>query len=205
MKSALHLVTLLVTFGITNLNAQEIRLSGGYNGSNIREAGTERWIGKAGYQFGADLQLGGQWFLQPGVHFQVRNLNYTLAGFDANGNATGTDTEFRYTERALRVPIMLGFNLMDPDDDPAFNIYALGGPSVLFNLNADLDNDALTVETTSNQWYLGIGGGLNFSFLFAEAGYDLAMSNVFKGNGLDTNPRVNQARIQAGIRLRLAH
>ncbi len=205
MERTLLLATLLSMLGTTDTNAQEIRLSGGYTGSNIREAGTERWIGKAGYQFGADLQLGGQWFVQPGVHFQVRNLNYTLASFDANGSATGTDTEFRYTERALRVPIMLGFNLLDPADDPAFNIYALGGPTALFNLSADLDNDALTVETTGSQWYLGFGGGINISFLFVEAGYDVAMSNVFKGNDFDTNPKVNQARIQAGIRLRLAH
>jgi hypothetical protein len=205
MKLVLSLATLLLVVSPMAMSAQEIRISGGYNGSNIREAGPEKWIGKAGYQFGADLQLGSKWFLQPGLHFQVRNLNYTLAGFDADGNAIGTDTEFRYTERALRVPIMVGFNLLDQSDDPAFNIYALGGPTALFNLSADLDNDALNVETNGSQWYLGFGGGLNISFLFVEAGYDVAMSNVFKGNDFDTNPRVNQARIQAGIRLRLAH
>lgn len=35
-------------------SAQEIRLYGGYNGSNVSKAGTEQWVGRAGYQFGAD-------------------------------------------------------------------------------------------------------------------------------------------------------
>jgi len=184
--------------------AQEFRLGGGYGGSNVSEAGTEQWVGRAGYQFGADLLLGGQWFLKPGLHFQVRNLNYTVAGISPDGTTTGADTEFRYTSRSLRVPLMVGLRLQDPANDPGFNIYILGGPTALFNLSADLDNDALDVETKAAQWYIGLGAGAEIGFIFVEGGYDVAMSNVFEGDDFDTNPKVNNVYITAGVRLQLA-
>ncbi|MEO8589592.1 MAG: porin family protein [Flavobacteriales bacterium] len=184
--------------------AQEFRLGGGYNGSNVQEAGPDQWVGRAGYQFGADLLLGGHWFVKPGLHFEVRNLNYSVAGVNEDGTPTGTDVEFRYTERALRVPLLGGLRLMDPADDPAFNIYLFGGPTALFNLSADLDNDALDVATKPAQWFLGFGAGLEISFIFLEAGYDVAMSNVFEGDDFDTNPKVNNLYISGGVRLQLA-
>lgn len=134
----------------------------------------------------------------------VRNLNYTVTGTAPDGSTTIPNTEFEYTSRSLRIPVMLGVHLMDPDNDPAVNFYVMGGPSALMNLNADLNNDALTAETNSTQWYVGFGGGLELSFLFAEVGYDVAMSNVFKGDDFQTNPKVNFIHANAGVRLKLA-
>jgi hypothetical protein len=74
----------------------------------------------------------------------------------------------------------------------------------MMNLNADLNNNNLSVETNNTQWYLGFGGGLEVSFLFFEVGYDVGMSNVFKGDAFETNPKVNFLHINAGLRLRLA-
>ena len=193
-----HLLLACSVLCVAAASAQEFRLSGGYNGSNVVKAGEEQWTGRAGYQFGADVVLGGKWFLKPGVHLLVRNMNYTLS--------TGPDIpeeEFQYTSRSLAIPMMLGLHLMDPVGDPPLNIYLLGGPTALMNLNADLDNDELDVETNNTQWYLGFGGGLTFSFLFAEAGYNVAMTNVFDGDAFETNPKVNQVYAIAGVRLRL--
>jgi hypothetical protein len=185
-------------------SAQEIRLYGGYNGSNVVKAGEEGWGGQAGYQFGADVLIGNRWFLKPGLEFMVRNLNYSMTGTAPDGTTTLPEQEFKYTSRSLRVPVMLGLHLADPANDPAVNLYLMGGPSALMNLNADLDNNALTVETNSTQWYIGFGGGLELSFLFVELGYDVAMSNVFKGDDFQTNPKVNFLHANAGIRLKLA-
>lgn len=194
---------LILLFGIVAaapMAAQEFHLSGGYNGSNVAEAGEEQWVGRAGYQFGADFTFGSRWFLKPGMHLLVRNLDYTLA----NRESQPQDQEFRYTSRSLSVPVMLGLRLLDPVDDPPFNIYAIGGPTALMRLDADLDNDELDVETNGTQWYVGAGGGLEFGFLFAEGGYNVAMSNVFKGDAFRTNPKVNYGYLVAGLRLRLA-
>jgi len=191
---------------LSTVNAQEIRFGGGYNGSNVNKAGPERWVGKAGYQFGADVMLGNRWFVKPGIHFMVRNLNYTSALVDTSavGGAQVGNVEFRYTDRWLMVPVHVGVHLLDPADDPAVNVYVQAGPTALFKLNADLDNDALTVTTNPAQWYLGGGAGVEISFIFVEAGYNVAMSNVFKGNDFQTNPKVNQFYITAGVRLKLA-
>jgi hypothetical protein len=183
---------------------QEFHLGGGYNGSNVNEAGDELWVGRAGYQFGAEVIFGKRWFLKTGIHLLVRNLDYTLANSDLDPGNPASTTEFQYTERNLKIPAHLGFRLLDPSDDPALNIYAFGGPSAVMNLSADLNNDALEVETTGTQWYIGFGGGLELGFLFVEAGYDIAMTNVFKGDDFETNPKVNNVFAVAGVRLRLA-
>ncbi|MCW5899587.1 MAG: outer membrane beta-barrel protein [Flavobacteriales bacterium] len=183
---------------------QEVRLGGGWSGSNVREAGDQMWTGQAGYLLGADVLLGGQWFLRSGAHLHVRNLNYTMAGTTPDGEVVGTDVEYRYTSRSLRVPAHVGLRLIDPVSDPALNIYVFGGPTALMALSADLRNDALEVETRPAQWQLGFGGGVELGFLFAEAGYDVAMTNVFKGEVFSTNPRVNNAYLTGGMRLRLA-
>ncbi|MGV3638447.1 MAG: porin family protein [Flavobacteriales bacterium] len=191
--------------GVGSMQAQEFRFGAGYNGSNVRDAGDERWVGRAGYHAGVDLVLGRLWFLRPGAHFQVRNLNYTLAGVDQNGDPFGSDVEFRYTDRSLRVPLLVGRRLIDPDDDPGLNVYVVGGPTALFNLSADLDNDQLEVRTTGTQWFIGAGAGLEIGFLFLEGGYNVAMSDIFDGEAFSTDPRVNQVLLSAGVRLRLAN
>lgn len=204
MNPRINLLLLILPISFTAA-AQEFRLGGGYTGSNVSEAGEERWVGRAGYHLGADLQLGSTWFLRPGFHLLVRNLNYTLAGVDQNGEGIGNGVEFRYTDRSLRIPLMAGLNLIDPTSDPAINIYVVGGPTALLNLNADLRNDRLEVETSPTEWYLGAGAGLTLGFLFVEGGYHVAMSNVFEGARFETNPRVNLINFSAGIRLQLAN
>ncbi|MDX9750348.1 MAG: outer membrane beta-barrel protein [Flavobacteriales bacterium] len=184
--------------------AQELRLLGGYSGSQVREAGDELWTGRAGWSLGADVLLGGRWFLRSGVHFHVRDLRYTVAGTAPDGTLTGTDVEFRYTSRSLRIPAHLGLRLIDPGNDPALNIYVFGGPTAMLALSADLDHDELEVETRPAQWSIGFGGGLELGPLFAEVGYDVAMTNVFKGQGFSTNPEVNHVQALAGLRLRMA-
>jgi hypothetical protein len=187
----------------STLQAQELRLGGGYTGSNVREAGTEKWAGRAGYQLGVDVLIGQRVFVKPGLHLQVRNLNYTLVDVDANGGTTVTSTEFRYTSRSLRVPVLLGLRLMDPADEHDFNVYVLAGPTALIGISADLDNSSLSVTTRSTQWYLGAGLGFEYKFLFLEGGYDVAMTNVFKGDGINTNPKVNNIYLAAGLRFLL--
>ena len=194
-----QLLCSLLLISASGAIAQEFHLSGGYNGSNVREAGAENWVGRAGYQFGADVLLGQRWFVKPGIHFMVRNLNYTYSdGTDINA------IEYKYTSRMLSIPVMLGLNLMDPATDPEINAYVMGGPTALMHLNADLNNSSLTAETSKTQWYLGFAGGLEASFLFAEAGYNIAMTNVFKGKEFQTNPEVNYVYALLGVRLRLA-
>ncbi|MFZ1686478.1 MAG: outer membrane beta-barrel protein [Flavobacteriales bacterium] len=197
------ILTFLLAVGVS-ASAQELRLSGGYNGSNINEVGDEKWVGRAGYQFGADLLLGKRWIVKGGAHFMVRNINYSVATIDDQGNPTENVTEFRYTSQFLKVPIHAGFRFIDPEDEPVVNAYIIGGPTALFKLKADLDNDAIDVNTAPVHWYLGAGAGIQFGPVFVEGGYDVAMNNVFEGDNFNTNPKVNQVYALVGVRLKLA-
>lgn len=205
MKShiKLALALLLINGTATTLQAQELRLGGGYSGSNIRESGSEKWVGRAGYQFGVDVLIGERLFVKPGLHFQARNLRYTVLGIGANGDLDGTSSEYKYTSRALRIPVLLGVRLLEPNEENGFNAYVMGGPTALIAINADSDNNSLNVTTRSTQWYLGAGLGFEYKFIFLEGGYDVAMSNVFKGDGINTNPKVNNLYVAAGVRFGL--
>jgi hypothetical protein len=197
------LLSLIITGGavmmLAPVNAQEFHLSAGYNGSNVQKAGDEGWVGRGGYMFGADVKLGQHWFLEPGIHFMVRNLNFTYT--------TAADVpaqEFKYTERSLRVPLMLGRNLLDPADDPAINVSIMGGPTAIIGLSSELDRNSLDVETRGTQWYIGFAGEVQLGFLFVNGGYDVAMSDVFDGDAFATNPKVNFFHLVGGARLLLA-
>ena len=194
-----QLLTSLLLIGTTSAMAQEFHFSAGYNGSNVSKAGDEHWVGKAGYQFGADVLIGDRWFLKPGLHFVVRNLYYSYSnGVDINAQ------EYKYTSRLLSVPVMLGINLMDPAEKSSFNVYAMGGPTALISMNADLDNDNVDVQTQAAQWYIGFAAGAEAGPVFIEGGYNAAMTNVFKGNEFQTNPKVNEVYGIVGLRLMLA-
>jgi hypothetical protein len=203
LYSKLALAALIANGAFATLHAQELRFGGGYSGSNIRETGDEKWVGRAGYQFGIDVLIGERVFVKPGVHLQVRNLRYTVLGLGPNGSPDGTSSEFKYTSRALRIPVLLGARLLEPNDENGFNAFVMGGPTALIGLNTDSDDNSFNVTTRGTQWYLGAGLGLEYKFIFLEGGYDVAMSNVFKGDGINTNPKVNNLYVAAGVRLGL--
>ena len=50
----------------------------------------------------------------------------------------------------------------------------------------------------------GFAGEVQLGVLFVNAGYDVAMSDVFDGERFATNPRVNFYHAAAGVRLVLA-
>ena len=201
--SSLLSIAVLGSVALSSVQAQELRLGGGYSGSIVDKSGTENWQGRAGYQFGVDVLLGNRFFLKPGIHMQFRNLNYTTVGVGQDGVPNGITTENRYTSKGIKIPILGGIRLIDPGTERDFNMYIVGGPSALIGLSTDQDDNTLSLPTRSTQWYLGFGAGLEYKFIFLDAGYDVGMSNVFKGDGVNTNPKVNNAYVAAGFRFLL--
>ncbi len=196
----LTLLIILFLSSFLALNAQEIRLGGGYSGSKVDSDGSDNWKGRAGYQYGLEVLLGSRFFLKPGIYMQVRNLDYTTVGIGQDGITNGINTETRYTSKALRIPLMGGIRLLDPANDPDFNLYVTGGPTALIGLSTNTGENSLSFTTRSTQWYLGFGAGAEYRFLFLDAGYDVGMSNMFNGDGVNTNPRINNSYITAGLR-----
>lgn len=196
----LTLVALLGLSSLVALQAQEIRLGGGYSGSKVDKDGSDNWKGRAGYQYGLEVLVGDRFFLKGGLYMQIRNLDYTTVGLGQDGTPNGITTSTRYTSKALRVPLMGGIRLLDKEDPRDFNLYAIAGPTALIGLSTDVGDNSLSFTTRSTQWYLGFGAGMEYRFLFLDAGYDVGMSNVFNGDGVNTNPRINNSYITAGLR-----
>ena len=188
---------------IATLQAQELRLGGGYSGSKVDSDGSDNWKGRAGYQYGLEVLIGNRFFVKPGIYMQVRNLDYSTVGVGQDGVSTGITTETRYTSKALRIPVMAGLRLLQPADEKDFNLYVIGGPTALIGLSTKTGDNSLSFTTRSTQWYLGFGIGAEYRFLFVDAGYDVGMSNMFKGDGINTNPRINNSYITAGLRFLL--
>lgn len=199
LKTLLFSLTICVASAGT-LQAQELRLGGGYSGSKVDSDGSDNWKGRAGYQYGIDVLIGNRFFLKPGIYMQVRNLDYTTEGLGEDGVSNGISTETRYTSKALRIPLMGGIRLMEPTEETDFNVYVTGGPTALIGLSTSSDNNSLNFTTRSTQWYLGFGLGAEYRFLFLDAGYDVGMTNMFNGDGINTNPRINNSYITAGLR-----
>lgn len=199
-RTLLTIIASVCTATFTHVQAQELRLGGGYSGSIVDKAGTDNWKGRAGYQYGIDLLLGNRFFLKPGIHVQVRNLDYTTVGVGQDGVVNGILTETRYTSKSLRIPLLGGIRLIPISEDTDFNLYVIAGPTALVGLSTSQDEDTWSFTTRSTQWYLGFGAGMEYRFLFLDAGYDVGMSNVFKGDGINTNPKVNNLYIAAGLR-----
>jgi hypothetical protein len=198
--TSLSIIAILGTATLSTVQAQELRLGGGYSGSIVDKAGTDNWKGRAGYHYGVDFLLGNRFFLKPGLYMQVRNLDYTTEGVGEDGNPNGIQTETRYTSKGLRIPLMGGIRLIDPETDTDFNMYVTGGPTALIGLSTNQDDNTLSFTTRSTQWYIGFGAGFEYKFLFLDAGYDVGMTNVFEGEGINTNPKVNNAYLTAGLR-----
>lgn len=193
-------LALLMIAPLLALHAQEIRLGGGYSGSKVDADGSDNWRGRAGYQYGLEVLLGGRFFVKPGIYMQIRNLDYTTTGLGQDGISNGITTETRYTSKALRIPLMGGIRLIDTENDPDFNLYATAGPTALIGLNAEVGDNSLNFTTRSTQWYIGFGAGVEYRFIFLDAGYDVGMTNMFNGDGINTNPRINNSYITAGLR-----
>ncbi|MGV9013934.1 MAG: outer membrane beta-barrel protein [Flavobacteriales bacterium] len=196
----LILASALAISAMATVNAQEIRLGGGYSGSIVDSKASDNVKGRAGYQYGIDVLIGNRFFVKPGIYMQVRNLDYTTQGLGSDGKPNGINTESRIASKALRIPVMAGFRLLDNDNTTDFNLYLTGGPTALIDLSTDVGDNSLSFSTRGTQWYIGFGLGAEYRFLFVDAGYDVAMSNAFTGEGINTNPKVNNVYVTAGLR-----
>lgn len=147
-----------------------------------------KFKGNAGYQFGADLQIGKTLFIQPGANFQTDAIELERVG------------DIRVSR--LNVPILLGLRLIQ-SDYRAFGLRVFAGPNFAFNLNEDLDDafDQIDIEREDlNNFQLAglLGAGLDIGVVFVDLGYKIGLTKYFESN-LDGS--VNLFLLNVGVRL----
>lgn len=197
-----HLFLAIAFFYFTTTQAQfTLRPYFGINSSTLtKDFQDAEWQSKLGYQAGVDAQIGGKIYVQPGLHWEM--LNQSLR---PTNPSIGDINNFRSTH--IRIPLLIGVRLIDPEKSDLINIRMFTGPDAGFALGADgstfsgvrFNKDAL--RSASFGYNLGIG--LDFLFLFADAGYRWGLSRFFDQSSMDNGSRSNVFYFNVGIRFKI--
>ena len=143
---------------------------------------------EVGFQFGADLQIGGSFYFQPGINWETSKLSTDNAG------------EMKISN--INVPVMVGFKLFENEESRAFGLRIFAGPNFAFNVNKDLDESLTDIEEDDIKDFQlsGIAGaGVDLWIIFVDLGYKFGLSDFFDADHLDG--RVSYFIANAGIRL----
>lgn len=196
------ILTLLAAITVASAaHAQlEIRPYAGLNQQNLTAPPPlSSWKSGAGYQFGADLMLGGRVYMSAGAQYMATNtvLNTTLSNQSTVEGTLNTGL--------LRIPLRLGFRLMDPGERPLFNLRPFAGFAAGFPLSSSFDQDGVNnVELGTGQFHVTLGAGLDISIFFIDLGYDMGLNPVFDDNSFAVDSKSNILQVNAGLRLKLA-
>jgi len=170
----------------------------GVNSATLtREFDNSSWQSQLGYQVGVDLQLGDRVYFQPGLHWELIRQD-----FNPNNPIPGFNSDFRASH--IRIPLMVGFRALEGGGLVNFRLYT--GPDIAFSVS-NSDHAFLGVELNSDtynrlHWSWNGGVGVDFLFLFVDAGYKFGLSDYFAGS-VNNGSRTNVFFANAGIRLGL--
>lgn len=144
--------------------------------------------GKSGFHFGADLQIGSPFFVQPGLNFYSTNIEIS---------------EFKeISVEELTVPVMLGFKLFSGKKSSTWGIRVFGGPEFAYVVNKKIDAVFTDIkkEDIENFQVAGLfGAGLDLSIFFVDIGYKIGLSDYIKTDKASTS--VDYFYANAGLRI----
>lgn len=149
-----------------------------------------RFKGNAGYQFGVDLQFGGNVYLQPGLNFESTSLSLD----DDSGVG-----DIRISR--INIPVYLGFRIASNEDN-TFGLRLFVGPNFAIHVNEDLD-ESLTFINKGNikdsQVSGVLGAGVDFSILFVDVAYKFGLSDF--SENINSDARIDLFFVNVGVRL----
>lgn len=189
MKKYLVLLTIFPFFSGIAVAQLSLRPQAGIQFSSLSYESVHGSVeGRAGYNVGLDLQIGGKLFVQPGINVNARNFEVADVG------------DVSLTK--LNIPVMVGFKMFEPEGERAFGIRIFAGPNFAFNLNESV-SDALTDIDPDDfeKFHLALAGGVGFdlSIFFVDLGYLYGLGDSLERDGASTN--FNTFFANAGIRI----
>lgn len=187
MKRIILSVSLLlavVQFGISQLS---LRPQIGVNSPSIsKDLAVGDWDSSVGFQFGADLQIGGDLYFQPGVNFQTSSLAVTNLGDIDVSN--------------INIPVMVGYDLGTEGNQFGFRFFA--GPNFALHVSEDI-GDAITdiiPDDFKSFRISGVAGaGIDVSLLFVDVAYNFGLTNWIEGSAIEA--KKNLFLVNAGVRI----
>ena len=178
----------------------ELRPTVGMNISSLESLkDTASFRSDAGFSVGLDLQFGNRFYVQPGVHYDVSRNTIELSGGQESSLQVGR----------VRIPVLFGYKLFEPDVDRFFNVRLFTGPNISFVTSVDDGESQLNIDkedfkASTFGWHAG--GGLDILIVFIDFGYQFGLSNVFEDlqiQGLEgANSKNNVFYLNAGLRVR---
>jgi hypothetical protein len=191
MKRLLFIIiTLCTTVGVTQSQIS-FRPQVGINFPTLTdEIADGKFEGNAGYQFGADLQLGGSFYVQPGLNFETARLSRN------EGEGVG---DIRVSR--VNIPVVAGFRLASTEDN-SVGLRAYAGPNFAIHVNEDLDESLsfINKDNVRDSQVSGIvGGGLDLSIFFVDVAYKFGLSKFFED--INSDSRINLFYVNKGVRL----
>lgn len=160
----------------------------GINFASFTDDNFDGWKSELGFQFGADLQIGGAIYVQPGINYQTTKL--TLEDVD-----DGT-----FETQRLNIPIYVGFKLFE-QEDATFGIRVFAGPNFALHLGEDFDEAIqLSSDDIKDLHVAGVvGTGVDFGIIFLDLGYKFGITKYIEVDNADTNKNIFIAN--AGVRI----
>lgn len=182
----LPLLTVCVVFGQVSFRPQV-----GINFPTLTDEIEEgQFEGNAGFQVGADLQLGGAFFFQPGVNFETTSLSID------DDDRVGDINVSRFN-----IPVYVGLRVA-ANDDSTFGLRLFGGPNFAINVNEDLDESLNFINSDNirdSQISAAVGAGLDLSILFLDVAYKFGITDYVED--INSDARIDLFLVNVGVRL----
>ncbi len=114
--------------------------------------------------------------IQPEVFYTKKagRNNYNSVNIDF----PDVDTSFTTTMTSLDLPLLLHLRLLSFD---LFNIYAIGGPVISFNLDGSSDPEYDEFSFEKSNWTMQFGGGIEIWRFTADVRYEWPVGDVGSG------------------------
>lgn len=202
MKNTLLLFSMLL-LGWTTVSAQFIlRPQVGLNSSSLTDAPDGiSFKDQLGFQIGIDAMIGGRVYIQPGFQYELVKNTVEPVDFPGLKNA-----DLKVSR--VRIPLMFGYRLIDPDESRLFNFRLFTGPNAAIVTTVDDGESQFAInkddfKTAVFGWT--VGAGIDLPLIFADFGYQFGLSKVFEDLNIQgikaSNSKNNLFYLSGGIRI----
>ncbi len=146
--------------------------------------------GRAGLLVGADVRLGGSFYIQPGLFLIGSKTLYRV-----EDHVVFDQTEV--TRYALKLKGLAGLKIIDS----AVTIRAMAGPTYDLEVDLKTAKDEIFMDDNFKKGVFSIdaGVGADILFLTAEVGFSFGVTDVFKKDVLQNRPKYQSIYATVGV------
>ena len=145
--------------------------------------------GQLGWQLGGSVLFGQEFYGEGGLFYATKSTAFTVAS---------TNLEFENDLNGVRIPVALGYHLInDQKDQFALRVFGGGSAFIVTSVNAP---GASKDDFTSPTWGVFAGAGLDIFMFFLDLQYEWSLSDVSSLSTVDIG-KSRSFIANAGIRL----